>query len=348
LQNIDKTIDPKIWFWAWCFFGLANSRQEPGPTPCNQSQNTGKSGGLNLGPLGRSKPGNPIGMKTLLVYLVAALGTGAALAQPSSPSSRDTLASAGRGFSTLVVRLDVESIALANGRTFGPPQAAFGPSATYYHHSGLYGGISGSVFAQTQPAWNLTTFSAGYATSLTDYLYASVAYGYSHFNPVEAGLLAHSASASLSLDVGKFSLGTSYSYLFGQETAHRLSPSLAGYFQRKNLGFIDRLTFAPAFSATLGTENVPLARFTPAQFQLGTGTRWQDRRSRLAQARSARTREYFGLMAWQLDLPIRLRVGHFRWGVAYHYVVPVRLPNETSELRPTGYLSSFVAWEFGG
>jgi hypothetical protein len=287
-------------------------------------------------------------MKTFLLCLAWAFVAGAALAQPSSPTGRDTLAPAERDFSTLVVRLDVESIALANGRVFGPRQAAFTPSATYYHRSGLYGSVSGSVFAQTEPAWNLTTFSAGYANNLTDYLYASVAYGYSHFNPAEAGLLAHSASAYLGLDVGKFSLGASYSYLFGQETAHRLSPSLAGFFQRKNLGFIDRLTFAPAVSASLGTENVPLARFTPTQFQLGTGTRWQDRRPRLAQARSARTREYFGLMAWQLDLPLRVRVGPFRWGVAYHYVLPVRLPNETGELRPTGYLSSFVAWDFGG
>lgn len=184
-------------------------------------------------------------------------------------------------YSECVLRLGYSSKTLSAGRDFGINQYAFTPSFTYYHKSGVYAGVSGSWYSQTDPNYNLTTLSVGYDGSSKDMNWGyTVSYDRLIFNPDETGLIKNVASLYGSRNWLHFNVGASYSFLFsGDEQAHRLNPMIGGYFTikpRQTQKWLEKISFAPTISATFGTSNVPLSQLSGSQFSTGTGLTWEE------------------------------------------------------------------------
>ena len=253
-----------------------------------------------------------------------------ARAQPVLPPAAraDSLAARPAGLpSQVVLRLDYAARALFAGRDYGIQQSATTPSVLYNHRSGAYAGVSGSFYSQTAPSYVLTDFSLGYGNLLGSKLLYNVSYDRYRYNASGPAVLANTGGLLLSYDFGPLSLGSSYAFLFGGgQTGHRLVPSLSGYKAWKSVGFVDKLFVLPSLSATVGTENTSYQTFPPKVVQAAKA-----KKNKKAAAPVTEQVNEFGLMGWNLALPVKARVGHFTLGATYNYALPIKLPHESDE-----------------
>jgi hypothetical protein len=283
--------------------------------------------------------------------------------------------------SDFVLRVDYQSKVLSSGRDFGVSQYGFSPSLTYYHKSGLYGGVTGSFYSQSSPKYSLTDFNIGYSNvfNFAQSWSYMVSYDRYLFNPDSDGLLKNAGTVFTNYDFGPINGGVSYTIMFSnEEIAHRLNPSIGGYFTIRHVGFIDKISFAPSVSATIGTSNVPFIKLGKRTYTAGQGydieelaafreivklgLKLQYRQARKKNAEltpsqflesrnlpvpQADSNTYFGLMSWNFSIPIKFKVGNFALGVTYNYVIPVALPNETYDSLPNqSYIGANISYTF--
>ncbi|WP_223649800.1 hypothetical protein [Hymenobacter psoromatis] len=230
--------------------------------------------------------------------------------------------------SQLVVRLSYSPQTLFAGRDYGLRQSTTTPSLNYYHRSGAYVGVSGSLYSVSTPHYLLTDLTAGYGNLLGNNLLYNFSYDHYVFSEAGQGTLTNAGSVLLSYDVGPISLGTTYSLLFGNgQTGHRLLPSISGYKAWKNLGFIDKLFILPSLSATIGTDNIVYQVFPRKAVSKVTKAK------KPAKAGQPVDMELtsFGLMSWNLALPVKVRIGNFTAGATYNYIIPIQLAHESAD-----------------
>ncbi|MCU0391962.1 MAG: hypothetical protein MUE81_12655 [Thermoflexibacter sp.] len=248
--------------------------------------------------------------------------------------------------SELSLRINYLNRALSYGRDFGLNQSALTATATYYHKTGLFGSVAGFWYSGTDPNYSLTLLSLGYNGELTEDWTYSLSYDRFFFNPNTSGLIQNGLNAYTNYDFGYWNVSANYGYAFGEENLHNLSLNIAGYAKIKDVGFIDKITFMPNISALLGTESVPLGRFTQTQFERAYQRPWVQRRlqnrnpNRPIPQPIVQTQEQqvFGLMAWNFAIPVRFAVNNFRLGITWNYIIPVQLPNEDyNNLSPSSF-----------
>lgn len=252
--------------------------------------------------------------------------------------------------SELVAQLGFDSRALVAGRDFDVQQNALMPGLTYYHHSGAFVGLNGSLLSNADPKYTQTTLQAGYGHGLGDHFYTSATYQRFFFNPAAEGLLQNAVSLFGNYSLGPFSLGASYTVLFDPEKAQQLNLSLSGFFSKKRLKKLDALSFAPGVSLLAGTETIALQRFSNSVFRQGTGLPWQDRVPRRPPVSGNNVREAntsFGPLSFNLSLPVTLQMGRLGATLSVNYVKPFASEAETTEtetLSNTLFFSACCAW----
>ncbi|AMR25886.1 hypothetical protein A0257_01430 [Hymenobacter psoromatis] len=230
--------------------------------------------------------------------------------------------------SQLVVRLSYSPQTLFAGRDYGLLQSTTTPSLNYYHRSGAYVGVSGSLYSVSTPHYLLTDLTAGYGNLLGNNLLYNFSYDHYVFSEAGQGTLTNAGSVLLSYDVGPISLGTTYSLLFGNgQTGHRLLPSISGYKAWKNLGFIDKLFILPSLSATIGTDNIVYQVFPRKAVSKVTKAK---KPAKAAQPVDTELTS-FGLMSWNLALPVKVRISNFTAGATYNYIIPIQLAHESAD-----------------
>jgi hypothetical protein len=245
--------------------------------------------------------------------------------------------------SSLQIGISFSSQALSSGRNFGVSQYVLSPSICYYHKSGLHAGIEGNILSDAVPAYNLTTLSIGYADSITQKWNYGIGYTRNLFNPDTAGLIQNALTASINFLPKYFNASLQYSYLFGDEKAHRLVAGANAYLLKDSINkIIDYISFAPGVFCTFGTANVPFSNFTSTQFQKGTGSSWQQWRTQRSRRRNGASSTAqnleFGLMNIDLSLPVMLSIKNFQVGFSYTYAIPQKLSEEeSSDINPTSY-----------
>jgi hypothetical protein len=138
--------------------------------------------------------------------------------------------------SSLQTGVSFSSRAISSGRDFGVQQNVMVPSVFYYHKSGFHIGAEGNILSETSPKYNLTTISAGYGDSITGKWNYDIGYSRNIFNPDTAGLIQNSLDASLSFLLNHFTASLQYSYLFGDEKAHRLTAGANAYCEASLIG----------------------------------------------------------------------------------------------------------------
>ncbi|NJM26513.1 MAG: hypothetical protein HC859_14580 [Bacteroidia bacterium] len=166
--------------------------------------------------------------------------------------------------SQLAVRLSYNSNVLSNGRTLGIEQFGLTPSLTYYHKSGAYADVSGYWSQDFVPHYYLTVTSVGYMRVFSKHFTAMAGYDrYWYHGTDNDNYIPYNNTLSVTpiLDVKPFSLSVSYSFYFGDQTAHRILPGISATLQKHKLWGIDRIAVTPTFYMLLGNETITEIRY---------------------------------------------------------------------------------------
>lgn len=251
-------------------------------------------------------------------------------------------------YSELVASVGFDSRALVAGRDFDVQQRAFMPSLDFYHHSGAFAGVRGSLLSNVDPNYTQTTLQAGYGRGFGSSFYASATYQRFFFNPAEEGLLQNAVALFGTYSRGPLSLGASYTVLFEPEKAQQINLSLSGYFEKKSLKHLDGLSCTPNVSLLIGTESVALQRFGNGVFRQGTGRPWEDRLpTRPNGGLHDQTSEQLAPLSVTVGLPVNLAWGRLSVCLSANFVAPIPSKDEannTEDLSNTAFFSASCAW----
>lgn len=283
-------------------------------------------------------------------------------------------------YSQMSVRLGYTSNITYAGRNFGIQQYGFGMGASYYHKSGLFTDVSGYWNSDITPAYNPTILSAGYMGILTKKWTFTTSYDHYFYQKSDTDELAYypitnSANISTYLEWKHLTFSMDYSYMFGEEQAHRLRGNVMLTLAKDNWGFIDRFVFMPTASLLMG--NAYVYQLTPVYPTLNLETRyairqimfeqygemyvrhlWRNQKeeylaleNEIYQNNKDQLSDYivtsdnvFGIMNYSLSAPFYFYLNNFTFALSYHYNIPVALPGEELTLENNSYLSATLIY----
>ncbi len=265
----------------------------------------------------------------------------------------DSLISADFRYSSLILRMGYISDIMNAGRDFGINQYGFSGGLSYYHKTGFFGDITGYWNSDMEPEYNPTIVNLGYMGNILPKwnIITTYEHYFYHVNESEDNVyypLTEALSFTTYIDIKFLSLGFDYSFLFGEETAHRLRPQMFATIRFPNVGFIDEITLIPSASILFGNQNI---YYIDGNYQ--TLRRLYQRIGRrrflilykdypeLIEALQPEEgiRTVFGLMNYSFSFPVNLKFGNFSISTGYFLNIPVALPGETIDTSPNHYFN---------
>lgn len=158
------------------------------------------------------------------------------------------------------IRFGYNSNVLNAGRNYGVNQHGLTPGISFYHSTGWFADLTGFWNSEFEPKYNLTMLSGGYMGVLGRKFSYTVTvekwfYHYSEESQLSS-LPSNSVGASMTYDLKYLNVGLDYSYMFGEDEAHRLIGSITGIIKIPGFWKIKHFTFMPGFSSLYGNENV--------------------------------------------------------------------------------------------
>ncbi len=261
----------------------------------------------------------------------------------------DSVLSATQKSSTLNVRLSYTSRVTSAGRDFSVKQYGLTPGVSFYHHSGAFADVSGYWNSQFEPNYSLTVLSAGYLGLPTKWLSYNIAFERSFYaQTVSDSVITappNGLNGTLFFDADWLYATIDYTYLFGNNDAHRLSGALSGNIVFRKVWFLDKITLFPSANFLFGNEELVSYRFNVDL----TDPRIQRLIRRFPRLRrrvlTPETRDVFGLMNVSFSTPISLRYKQFSLLLSYTYNIPVELPGESlADTKPNSYFSTSLGY----
>lgn len=252
--------------------------------------------------------------------------------------------------SELILRMGYISQILNAGRDLGIEQYGVTPGISYYHKSGAFGDIAGYWNSETTPAYNLTTLTAGYLTTITPSWSLILSYDHSFYHNEDSLGLNNLFNNTLNLSSNLYwkflETGLDYSFIFGDDSAHRLRWHLSALMTFKNVGVFDRISVSPTLSMLFGNQKIISNRF-PYWRQLTDRQRFRVLRNGSVLVLTEED-DVFGLMSYDLSLPVVLRSGSFGVSLNYHHNIPEALPGEFNlNLRNNQFFSISLSYSIG-
>ncbi|MDX2071670.1 MAG: hypothetical protein SFV55_24780 [Haliscomenobacter sp.] len=242
---------------------------------------------------------------------------------------------------------------LSAGRDFGTSQFGLFPGVFYSHPTGLYAGLSGSIYGDSALlSYTQTNLSLGFAGSFTSNWRYGFSFAHTFFNPAEEGLLSNGIGLSTDLTFGAFNIGTSFTAMLGEENGYRLNLFSSGYWPLGQKGFLGNCALAPSLSGLFGTENIPFYTLPLTQFERTSGVRWAERKKKLPtpnpRPRQESSTNVFGLMSINLAVPLYYYAGNWTFSLSPNLVIPVPLPGETytEEQTSSAFFSLSISRQF--
>ena len=219
----------------------------------------------------------------------------------------------------------------SNSTYFGRSQAVAFPYAaatlTYSAKSGLYGSVEFYNLLNTPTALDETDLTVGWNHDLGKT--ADVALSYSHFVfPANSELVKASVSnafdAGLGQDWGAFYSRLSATYLFGSAAGRGdgflILENSRSFETKHGFGQHDYFAVEPVVSVAAGTQSFAETALTKRN--KGNGN--------VPLVRNVRR---FGLVDYELGVPVSYYVGKLELSAGWRYVVPVNLPADDVESR---------------
>ena len=169
--------------------------------------------------------------------------------------------------SELNVHFGFTSSVTTAGRDYDINQQGISPGLSYYHKSGIYADVSGYWNSDIEPNYNPTVFSLGYLNALNEKWSYSFDYERWFFNPKDSSEnpLTNSLGTSLNYDFKIATLGVDYSFLFGNETAHRIIGNLGSTIKLGKWWIFDDIRMYPSASIFFGNGKITQLRITQQQ-----------------------------------------------------------------------------------
>ncbi len=225
--------------------------------------------------------------------------------------------------SSLSFRLGFTNHAYFAGRDYGIKQSMLMPSISYQHSSGLYADLTGLSFSQSTPMYELTMASVGYLGTVGENFWFFGEYSRTFLtkpdpeypNPIPNALTLYGM-----YDFGKVMPSVAYAFMFGDENAQRIIPSISGYFAKKTKGFIDRISFSPSVSATIGNAKSYYFTYVPTVIRSPQFPFIQTVLNPILNEN-----DHFGLMAFTISTPVTFRMKSLRFTLTPNFIKPVRL-----------------------
>lgn len=246
--------------------------------------------------------------------------------------------------SQLALRMAYNSNVLATGRTLGIDQFGISPGISYYHKSGAFADVTSYWSNDMDPSYYLTTVSAGYMHIFNKYLSVIGSYDHYFYNLGPDAYISYSNTLSVSpyVDLKNVAFRFDYSYFFGEETAHRLTPSFNFNFVKKKFLGIDKIRFMPGAAMLLGNETFVEVEIEFPQTRLEALRNYR-RYGTFYRLISTETKS-FGVMNYAVTAPLLISHKDWTFTVSYTYNIPKALPGETLTLSETGYVAASITY----
>ena len=262
--------------------------------------------------------------------------------------------------SQLILRAGYTSNITNAGRNFGIQQYGLNAGIAFYHKSGLFADVSGYYNSDQDPKYNTTITSAGYMGLFGPKWNYYLSYDHFFYRPpqdidyVISYPLTNSLNASTNYLIKGINIGADYSFLFGDETAHRTRLNLSYYLTFRKVGFIDRINFNPNLSALAGNANVTSIVFSQEiaknnsdelindigfmRFRYLYNNDRDQLKTLLSEEQTTNT---FGIMNYSIYIPVSFNIKKTTLLLNYSLNFPVALPGETNfDTTPNSYFSA--------
>lgn len=246
--------------------------------------------------------------------------------------------------SQLAVRLAYNSNVLWVGRTLGIEQFGLSPGVSYYHKSGLFADISSFWSKDFEPKYYLTIFTGGYMHSFSKKFSVLASYDHYIYN-LENDYIPYNNAITITpfYELKPVNFRLDYSFFFGDNSVHRLMPSVSVTLEKKDIFKLDRISFFPTVFILFGDQTFseiifPTTRqeWIAAALRVRQGLPWY----------TIETKRVFGLMNYALAAPLSIRNNHWTFTVSYIYNIPKALPGETLTLDNSSFISASFIWFF--
>jgi hypothetical protein len=253
------------------------------------------------------------------------------------------------------------------GRNFGIQQYGLNAGIAFYHKSGLFADVSGYYNSDQDPKYNTTITSVGYMGLFGPKWNYFISYDHFFYSEPQQEVdyildypLKNSLNASTNFLFSNINVGVDYTFMFGEETAHRTRLNLSYYLSFKNVGFIDRINFNPNLAMLAGNANVTSLVFSQEiakenSRELIEKIGWQQFRylynndrellkTLLSEEHSANV---FGIMNYSIFVPVSFNINKTTLLLNYSLNFPVALPGETDfDTTPNSYFSATLLFTF--
>jgi hypothetical protein len=216
------------------------------------------------------------------------------------------------------------------GRDNGVPQQMFAPSVAFHHSSGFGVEVSTYWLDQTPKRWDDVAASLTYEFTAGSII--SGALSYSHFWFSDSSLSAKSVfknafGASLSFNWPVLALSVDGDMATGAASEFTLAISASHEFEIP-LTLYNKISIEPALTSTIGEQNSTL-----------TTLRTKGAKGKRVVGVTTQTNNTFGILDYELFLPITIALGPVTLSPSVTYVIPLNVIDDST---PT----AFVDFEF--
>ena len=234
----------------------------------------------------------------------------------------------------LYFSLNYNSDTYFSGREIDVNQYNMTPQISYMNSKGFFASISGVIYSEFIPNWDVTILTVGYGKSFGKnnlFRYFGSVSGYLYSNNDIDGLYNSNVNAGIGIKNKKNTIGSqlSGSYYFGGESTFQIvSRSYANINLVKNKKH--SLKFRPQISVISGSQLVNITGVSFENELLNTKS--------IVEQEVSETKKEFSLIYTQLNFPIQYSYNSFDFEIGYNLNIPFELENETN-LNNTGFFN---------
>jgi hypothetical protein len=243
-------------------------------------------------------------------------------------------------FHFLYFYVNYNSATYFSGRDIGIAQFNVSPQITYMNSKGFYASISGLIYSEFIPHWDVTTATIGYGKTFGKnkiFRYFGSVSGYLYSDNNIDGLYYGTTNAGLSIQNKKRTIGTvvSGTYYFGGESTYQIVSR--SYVNLKLLKTSNHsLKFRPQLSIITGTQLVDIGGVPLQKEAIIKETLAEPEEEIL-------TSNVYRLIYTQFNFPIQYSYKSFDFELGYNLNIPSAFENE-SNVKNTGYFNLSLAY----
>lgn len=164
--------------------------------------------------------------------------------------------------SSISVNTGYASQVLTNGQDLGLEQFGINSSISYYHKSGLYGTFNSFYNSEIDPKFYLSIAGIGYMNTIGSHFNYNIGFEKSFFGDAGDNSLTNSLSSSFSYGNKSLFANVTYAFLFENESAHQIIPSITYQKSIFNVPLIKRIDISPTFNFFWASPNAITANFS--------------------------------------------------------------------------------------